>query len=115
MIPFRHITLSTEIILKMSKGSYESQMHEIIDFYVAEFFKFLKIRNIFKTIEDTLMFPLDPPIPIYINQQIYKKIEKEKMTISKPKANKKSKFKNITTTSTNNLIASVLESTPTLE
>jgi hypothetical protein len=61
----------------MPKGSYESQMHAMIDYYVAELFKFLKIRNIFKVIEKSLYFPVDSELPIFINHRISKRIEEE--------------------------------------
>lgn len=67
-------------------------MSKMIENYIVELVKFLKIRNIFKAVEHKLLFPIDPPIPLYINMNIYTKLEEEKkksMKIRMPK-----KFKN---------------------
>lgn len=67
-------------------------MSKMIENYIVELIKFLKIRNIFKAVEHKLLFPIDPPIPLFINMNIYAKLEEEKkksMKIRMPK-----KFKN---------------------
>ncbi len=67
-------------------------MNKIVEDYLAQLLKFLRVRDIFKGIEHKLMFPLEPPILLYINNQIYKKLEDEKRKSMKIKVPKK--FKN---------------------
>jgi hypothetical protein len=43
--------------MNQPKNNYQTKMHEIIDTYFNELFKFLKLRNIFKTIFDKKTFP----------------------------------------------------------
>jgi hypothetical protein len=58
----------------MPKTNYQTKMHQTIDFYINELFKFLKLRNILKTIDNKLTFSLNSPLPIYINKKISQKI-----------------------------------------
>lgn len=94
LIPFKHINLLTQAILDLDKTVYEAKMNKMVEDYLAELLKFLRVRDIFKGIQHKLMFPLDPPILLYINNQIFKKLEEEKRKSMKIKVPKK--FKNRT-------------------
>jgi hypothetical protein len=43
--------------MNLPKANYQTKMHEIINTYFNELFKFLKLRKIFKTIKDNKIFP----------------------------------------------------------
>jgi hypothetical protein len=59
------------------------------------------------------MFPLDPAIPIYINQEIFRKVEEDKRKILKHKVPRKFKNRtNVNMEKSNNPTSSITEILP---